>query len=110
MGDEEKQELIDELIAHRKLKQSEACPSNRSAAADYCGVVDCLTTELQHLSEWTGACGVAFFSRGHLDDAFEPAYICLPNTGNFVNETLKMGPSDVARLLEQWACSVARSM
>lgn len=109
MADDKKQELIDELLAHQKLKQSGACPSNRSAAANYCGVIDNLTEELQHLSEQTSACGVAFLSRGHLDDTFEPAYICLPNAGNFVNEALKMGPSDLARLLEQWACSVARS-
>lgn len=109
LDDEEKKELLDELIAHRKLKQAGARPSNRSATTDYRGVVDNLTTEFQRLSDRTGACAVAFLSRGHLDDTFEPVYICSPNAGNFVNDVLTMGPSDVARLLEQWACSVARS-
>ena len=59
------------------------------------------------LSERTGAAVVAFFSRSHLEDTFEPNWICSPNAGSFSQEALNYGMWDISRLLEQWACAKA---
>jgi hypothetical protein len=60
------------------------------------------------LSERTGAAVVAFFSRSHLEDTFEPNWICSPNAANFSQEAMDYGMWDISRLLEQWACAKAK--
>lgn len=84
----QQKELKEELLSHRTLKTMGSRPSNRSAALDYRTTVEKLntevsdlvmhlflahaTTQMTNLSERTGALAIAFFSRGHLDDDFEP--------------------------------------
>jgi hypothetical protein len=115
----------DTLLAHRDSVKSGVRGNNRSAGQDYRTTVDLVNNEvcdpfhamiqiltdlsqLSSLSERTGACAVAFFSRGHLDDTFEPNWIATPNAVDFVKDSLAMGPWDISRMLEQWACSLAR--
>ena len=66
--------------------------------------------QISALSERTGAVAVAFISRSHIEDTFEPNWIASENAANFTQDTLGHGMWDVARLLEQWACSKAKSM
>ena len=60
------------------------------------------------LSERTGAAVVAFFSRSHLEDTFEPNWICSLNTATFSQEAMNYGMWDISQLLEQWACAKAK--
>lgn len=123
---EEQEELKDELVAHRSLKTEGARPSNRSAALDYRTTVERINTEVRasttlipfpllnlciqmtNLSERTGALAIAFFSRGHLDDDFEPNWAATLNATNFLQESLTLTPWDVARQLEQWGCCAVK--
>lgn len=65
--------------------------------------------QINALSERTGAVAVAFFSRSHLEDTFEPNWICSPNAATFSQEAMSYGMWDIARLLEQWACAKAKA-
>jgi hypothetical protein len=66
--------------------------------------------QIDALSERTGAVVIAFFSRAHIEDTFEPNWIASENAVNFTRDALGQGMWDVARLLEQWACSKAKGM
>ena len=62
------------------------------------------------LSSRTGTAVVLFASRTHLEDTFEPNWICTDNAALFTMDTFDKGMWDVRRLLEQWACTKAKSM
>lgn len=123
---EEEEEMKNELLSYRELKKKGARTTNKSAAQDYRSACANLNDEvcqpslsmfnlitviqISALSERTGAVAVAFISRSHIEDTFEPNWIASENAANFTQDTLGHGMWDVARLLEQWACSKAKSM
>jgi hypothetical protein len=125
---EQEEEMKNEVLAFRELKKKGARITNKSSAQDYrsvCGnmndevsqsffstwIINLLTVfQISALSERTGAVVIAFFSRSHIEDTFEPNWIASENAINFTQDALGHGMWDVARLLEQWACSKAKSM
>ncbi|KAF8798251.1 hypothetical protein BYT27DRAFT_7218520 [Phlegmacium glaucopus] len=90
----EEQELRDEVMSLREQK--------KIVVIDY----------YRHLTvfndERTGAAVVAFFSRSHIEDMFEPNWICTPNATNFTQDTLNYSMWDITQLFEQWSCSKAK--
>lgn len=126
LSKEAEEEMKNELLSYRELKKKGARTTNKSAAQDYRSVCGSLNDEvcqpspsmfnlitviqISALSERTGAVVVAFFSRSHIEDTFEPNWIASENASNFTQDALGHGMWDVARLLEQWACSKAKSM
>ena len=123
---EQEEEMKNELMSFRNLKKKGARTTNKSSAQDYRSVCGNLNDEVSQpspsmfnlltvfqisdLSERTGAVVIAFFSRSHIEDTFEPNWIASENAMNFTQDALGHGMWDVARLLEQWACSKAKGM
>ena len=127
---EQEVELKNELLSFRELKKKGARTTNKSSAQDYRSVCGSMNDEVSQpltsssmfnlltgtvfqisaLSDRTGAVVVAFFSRSHIEDTFEPNWIASENAVNFTQDALGHGMWDVARLLEQWACSKAKGL
>ena len=123
---EQEEEMKNELLSFRELKKKGARTTNKSAGQDYRSVCTNLNDEVRQLfismfnrliiiqisalSQRTGAVVVAFFSHSQIEDTFEPNWIASENATNFSQEALVLGMWDVARLLEQWSCSKAKSM
>ena len=123
---EQEEEMKNELLSFREMKKKGARTTNKSSAQDYrsvCGNMNDKVSQpspsmfnpvtvfqISALSERTGAVVVAFFSRSHIEDTFEPNWIATENAVNFTRDALGHGMWDVARLLEQWACSKAKGI
>jgi hypothetical protein len=121
---EQEEDMKNELLSFRDEKKKGARTTNKSSAQDYRSVCGNLNDEVSKqspsmfnlltaiqisaLSQCTGAVVVAFFSRSHIEDTFEPNWIASENATNFTQDALGHGMWDVARLLEQWACSKAK--
>ena len=126
LTNEQEEEMKNELLSFREMKKKGARTTNKSSAQDYRSVCGNMNDEVSQtsssmfnfltifqisaLSERTGAVVVAFFSRAHIEDTFEPNWIASENAVNFTWDALGHSMWDVARLLEQWACSKAKSM
>ena len=63
--------------------------------------------KINSISSQTGACVVTIWSRGNLDDNYEPCWMVTDNASTFVPDVLGKSMWSVTRLLEQWACSKA---
>ncbi|KAF8798805.1 hypothetical protein BYT27DRAFT_7343194 [Phlegmacium glaucopus] len=105
LSKEEEEELRNEVLAIREQKKLGARPSNRSAAQDYRCQVDSINKDITALSERTGAAAICFFTRSHLEDTYEPNWVCTLNAMNFAQDSLGHNMWEITRLFEQWACS-----
>ena len=113
LSNAEEEDLQNELLASRAEKRLGARPTNRSAAQDYrrclmqindevCKTAACVLwylvltdSKISALSERTGVAAVCFFSRTHLEDSFEPNWICSPNASNFTEDSLGWNMWDI---------------
>lgn len=61
--------------------------------------------QLRNLSERTGMCGLAFFTRTHIHDNTMPTWVDSDDAVAFVSEVLDLDPMDFLAKFEQWACA-----
>jgi hypothetical protein len=59
--------------------------------------------QLTNLYKRTGTIGLAFMTRGNVDDPFLPTVMSSANADAFCLEVLKMPVLDLVRRFEQWA-------
>ena len=110
------------LRAHRMLKRDGLRASNIAAAADVRAVAAHLQDEvcvsvlrpfralilcvqIGGLNARTGTRGFIVLTRGHVDDASMPVFMHSGGAVGFLVEVLKMSPSDMLTLVEQWSCN-----
>lgn len=61
--------------------------------------------QIKDLSERTGVCALAFFTRMHIHDASVPSWVDSDGAIAFVSEVLKIEPMEFLARFEQWACT-----
>lgn len=121
LSEAKQKEYIDDLLLHRDTTRTGARSSNNAAAADCRTCITNVTTEvrapgiffgvdlkllqLRNLSERTGMCALAFFTRTHIHDNTMPTWIDSDDAVAFVSEVLDMDPMDFLTKFEQWACA-----
>jgi hypothetical protein len=59
--------------------------------------------QLTNLYKRTGTIGLAFMTRGNVNDPFLPTVMSSANADTFCLEVLKMPVLDLVRCFEQWA-------
>ena len=72
--------------------------------------VELKSSQLRNLSERTGMCGLAFFTRTHIHDSAMPTWVDSDDAVAFVSEVLDLDPMDFLTKFEQWACTRAKGM
>ncbi|KAF8163728.1 hypothetical protein B0H34DRAFT_650411 [Crassisporium funariophilum] len=105
LSEERRKELIADVEADRAEKKQGARVTNKSAAQDYRDTVNLISQEIHKLECRTGATALAFFSRSHVNDTYEPNWACTNNVTTFSRDMLGHGMWDITRLLEMWVCS-----
>ncbi|KAJ6599946.1 hypothetical protein DFH09DRAFT_901650, partial [Mycena vulgaris] len=105
---EEEEQLIETLREAREHKRVGVRASNVAAAVDTRSTVSEIQDEIMSLYERTGTRGIAFFTRGHLDDSVMPTVVQSGDAIAFCVEVLKKPAIDIVRLFEQWSCSRAQ--
>ncbi|KAJ3562349.1 hypothetical protein NP233_g9629 [Leucocoprinus birnbaumii] len=79
--------------------------NNKAATLDYNHTVDNIENEMKGLEHWTGINTFGFFTRGHVNDTMQPAWVASsPVTLTFLPETMQKTPGEVGRHFELWAC------
>ncbi|KAJ7084001.1 hypothetical protein B0H15DRAFT_951752 [Mycena belliarum] len=102
--EEEKKDLIAQLVAHRSTQTRGARATNRAAAMDGRAVADQVSDALLDLFERTGIRALAIFTRGHPDDAAKPWGCDSGNALNFFEEELDISYVEVIRRYEAFSC------
>jgi hypothetical protein len=121
LSDAKQKEYIDIHQDHRDVKTTGARSSNNAAAADCRECITKVSTEvctllnhiwvtlkllkLRNLSERTGVCALAFFTRTHIYDSAIPSWVDSDDAVAFVSEVLNLDPMDFLTKFEQWACA-----
>ena len=121
LSEEKQKEYINDLQLHRTTKITGARSSNNAAAADCRTSITNVTTEvrtpwiifwivlkllqLRNLSERTGMCALAFFTRTHIHDNTMPTWVDSDDAVAFLTEVLEIDPMDFLGKFEQWACA-----
>jgi hypothetical protein len=65
---------------------------------------------MRNLSERTGVCGLAFFTRSSIHDTAVPTWLDSDDAIAFVSEVLKLEPMEFLGRFEQWAIARNRGM
>ncbi|KAJ7073292.1 hypothetical protein B0H15DRAFT_957358 [Mycena belliarum] len=102
--EEEKKDLIAQLVTHRSTQTRGARATNRAAAMDGRAVADQVSDALLDLFERTGIRALAIFTRGHPDDAAKPWGCDSGNALNFFEEELDISYVEVIRRYEAFSC------
>ena len=121
LSEAKQKDYIDNLQLHRDTKKTGARSSNNAAAADCRTCITNVTTEvrtrwiifwvdlkllqLRNLSEQTGMCALAFFTRTHIHDNTMPTWVDSDDAVAFLSEVLDIDPMDFLAKFEQWACA-----
>ncbi|KAJ7678388.1 hypothetical protein B0H17DRAFT_1139450 [Mycena rosella] len=108
--------MADELLENNPLSEEEAaelikaCRLNREhhhvslRASNTVAAVDTRST-ITPCRKRMGTRGIAFFTRGHLDDTGMPAVLQPGEAVAFCVEALKKPAVNILRLFEQWSCT-----
>jgi hypothetical protein len=126
LSETQQKEYIDDLQLHRDTKKTGARSSNNAAAADCRTSITNVTTEvltpwiifwvelkllqLRNLSERTGMCALAFFTRTHINDNTMPTWVDSDDAVAFLSEVLDIDPMVFLAKFEQWACARNKGM
>ncbi|KAJ7084528.1 hypothetical protein B0H15DRAFT_949931 [Mycena belliarum] len=105
----EKARMVAQLEADRTTRRVGVRSNNLSAGADSRAVASRVQEEFMNLFERTGTRAVAFFSRGHVDDAFLPTYAESGGSMDFYLQSTKMAGLDLLRRYELWCCNQERA-
>jgi len=121
LSEAKRDQFIEDLQLHRDTKKMGARSSNNAAAADCRTCITNITAEvctpwmifrvelmllqLRNLSEQTGMCALAFFTRTHIHDNTMPTWVDSDDAIAFVSEVLDIDPMDFLAKFEQWACA-----
>lgn len=68
-------------------------------------LVELKVPQLRNLSECTGMCALAFFTRTHIHDMSMPTWVDSDDAVAFISEVLNLDPMDFLAKFEQWACA-----
>ena len=72
--------------------------------------VELTLLQLRNLSERTGMCALAFFTRTHIHDGSMPTWVDSDDAIAFVSEVLGLDPMDFLTKFEQWACARSKGI
>ncbi|KAJ7134939.1 hypothetical protein C8R43DRAFT_956169 [Mycena crocata] len=108
--EEEEEEMVADVLAKRRTKNTGTRANNLAASADAKHTIERLALEIMRLAERCGMIGFAMFTRGHLHDRTVPSTIQSWGALDFFREVLKKDSADVATLFELWALSKERGV
>ncbi|KAJ3558555.1 hypothetical protein NP233_g11488 [Leucocoprinus birnbaumii] len=106
MTDEEKAALKKKFDDEQKKKKNGARINNKAATLDYNHTVDNIENEMKALENRTGINAFGFFTRGHVNDTMQPAWVASsPGCMSFLPETMQTTAGEMGRHFELWACT-----
>ncbi|KAF7984570.1 hypothetical protein HWV62_13785 [Athelia sp. TMB] len=104
LSEERQQELIDELIAHRKMKHTGMRATNKSAQNDIIRTCEHISCELDDLAERTGYSAFFMGARVNVNDDAAPNFHGSGDAESFFPEVLDKSTWEISGLFEQWLC------
>ncbi|KAJ7254115.1 hypothetical protein B0H12DRAFT_1233539 [Mycena haematopus] len=105
LDDEESARLIEGLLEHRKHKRKGARATAKAAQIDAKQTVARIGDAMGDLQLRTGVCGIAFFSRGNIDDPSLPYIMDTDGAMKFLTEVLHITSFELIRKFETWTCA-----
>ncbi|KAJ7254623.1 hypothetical protein B0H12DRAFT_1233287 [Mycena haematopus] len=105
MDDEESARLIEGLLEHRKLRRNGVRATAKAAQIDAKQTVARIGDAMGDLQLRTGVCGIAFFSRGNIDDPSLPYIMDTDGAMGFLTEVMQITSLELIRKFETWTCA-----
>ncbi|KAF7974214.1 hypothetical protein HWV62_13189 [Athelia sp. TMB] len=104
LSEQRQQELIDNLIAYRKLKHTGMRATNKSAQNDIIRTCEHISCELDDLAERTGYSAFFMGARVNVNDDAAPNFHGSGDSESFFPEVLDKSTWEISGLFEQWLC------